>query len=76
MRMSAVLWGNQGEEPSEPKGTHGTFSDIYLNYLVGQIVIGGSRRRGTSRLSLAPHRWCDLQNQEESWNEKARGRAH
>ncbi len=33
------------------KGTDGTFSDIYLNYLVGQILIGGSRKRGTSRLS-------------------------
>jgi hypothetical protein len=34
------------------KGTDGTFSDIYLNYLVGQILIGGSRKRGTS---LCPH---------------------
>jgi len=27
------------------KGTDGKFSDIYLNYLVGQILIGGSRKR-------------------------------
>jgi len=26
------------------------FSDIYLNYLVGQVLIGGSRKGGTSRL--------------------------
>jgi len=58
------------------RGTDGTFSDIYLNYLVGQVLISGSRERGTSRLSLAPHRCCDLQNQEKSWNEKAQGRAH
>src|SRR5258708_6154070 len=36
------------------KGTDGTFSDIYLNYLVGQILIGGSRKRETPRLSLSP----------------------
>jgi hypothetical protein len=35
-------------------GTDGTFSDIYLNDLVGQILIGGSRKRGTSRLSPSP----------------------
>src|SRR5260370_38153111 len=32
-------------------GTDVTFSDFYLNYLLGQTLIGGSRKRGTSRLS-------------------------
>jgi len=43
-------------------GTDGTFSDIYLNYLVGQVLIGGSRKRGTSLLSLAPKmlRWYEV----------------
>src|SRR5713226_6947186 len=34
--------GNQGDRRD--------VSDIYLNYLVGQILIGGSGKRGTSRL--------------------------
>src|SRR4029077_3821684 len=66
-RVPLGIKGNQGDGI---KGTDGTFSDIYLNYLVGQVLIGGSRKRGTSRLSLAPHRCRDLQNQEKSWNEK------
>jgi hypothetical protein len=40
------------------RGTDGTFSDIYLNYLLGQILIGGSRKRGISRLSPSPRRAC------------------
>src|SRR6266852_3835395 len=34
------------------KRTDGTFSDIYLNYFVGQILIGGSRKR---ELPVCPH---------------------
>jgi hypothetical protein len=54
------MWGREqaGGRPSKPRklrnsatnATDGTFSDIYLNYPVGQVLIGGSRKRGTSRL--------------------------
>src|SRR5260370_41995474 len=38
------------------RGTDETFSDIYLSYRVGQILTGGSRKRGTSRLSPSLNR--------------------
>src|SRR5260370_5938563 len=46
----APIVETKGTKGDEPRRTDGSFSDIYLNYLVGQILIGGSRKRGTSRL--------------------------
>src|SRR5216684_1300029 len=37
------------------QGDRRDVSNIYLNYLVGQILIGGSGKRGTSRLSPSLH---------------------